>query len=141
MDEITFLCKFDTEGNRGETYDTAGMSDEDKQTKLDNGFVEITSEQWHYLVGNKGNGDNGTGYIFDVENKQVKSAPAISNDEIIEQKKAILDSEYQTNKAELLKQYSEALAYNDTDTATTIQEQLAELDSQYDTAYADIEEG
>ena len=141
MDEIAFLCKFDTDGNRGETYDTVGMSDEDKQTKLDNGFIEITSEQWHYLVGNKGNGDNGTGYIYDIENKQVKSAPAISNDKLIEQKKVILDCEYQTNKAELLKQYSEALAYSDTDTATTIQEQLAELDSQYDTAYADIEEG
>ena len=141
MDEITFLCKFDTDGKRDETYATVGMSDEDKQTKLDNGFVEITSEQWHYLVGNRGNGDNGTGYIYDIENKQVKSAPAISNDKLIEQKKVILDCEYQTNKAELLKQYSEALAYSDTDTATTIQEQLAELDSQYDTAYADIEEG
>ena len=140
MDEITFLCKFDSDGNRGETHDTAGMSDEDKQAKLDDGFIEITAEQWHYLVGNRGKGDNGTGYIFDVENKQVKSAPAISKDELIKRKKAVLDYEYQTSKAELLKQYSEALAYSDTDSAETIQEQLNELDEQYDTAYTTIEE-
>ena len=52
----------------------------------------------------------------------------------------MLDYEYQTSKVELLKQYSEALAYSDTDSAETIQEQLNELDEQYDTAYTTIEE-
>ena len=91
IQELTYLCKFDADGNRGETYDTAGMSDEEKQSKLDDGFIEITEEEWHYLVGNKGAGDNGTGYIYDVANEKVKSAPPApepTKAEVAEQKKA-----------------------------------------------------
>ena len=73
--ELTYLCEFDENGNRGETYDTAGMSKEEKQSKLDAGFVEIAEEEWNYLVGNRGQGDNNTGYIYDVATKKVKSAP------------------------------------------------------------------
>lgn len=141
---LTYLCKFDENGNRGETYDTAGMSKEEKQLKLDSGFIEITEEEWHYLVGNKGQGDNGTGYIYDVAAKQVKSAPPAPEptaEEVAEQKKAELDASYEADKKELLKQYTEAVAYNDVDTAKAVQEQLTALDTQYDADYKAAEEG
>ena len=142
--ELTYLCKFDENGTRGETYDTAGMSKEEKQSKLDNGFIEITEEEWHYLVGNKGQGDNGAGYIYDVANKKVKSAPPApepTKAEVAEQKKAQLDASYEADKKELLSQYAEAVAYNDTDTAKAVQEQLTALDAQYDADYRAAEEG
>lgn len=138
---LTYLCKFDENGNRGETYDTAGMSKEEKQSKLDSGFIEITEEEWHYLVGNKGQGDNGTGYIYDVANKKVKSAPEPTKAEVVEQKKAQLDASYEADKKELLSQYAEAVAYNDADTAKAVQEQLTALDTQYDADYKAAEEG
>lgn len=141
---LTYLCKFDENGNRGETYDTAGMSKEEKQSKLDADFIEITEEEWHYLVGNKGQGDNGTGYIYDVANKEVKSAPPApepTKAERAEQKKAQLDASYEADKKELLSQYAEAVAYNDTDTAKAVQEQLTALDTQYDADYRAAEEG
>lgn len=142
--ELTYLCKFDENGNRGETYDTAGMSKEEKQSKLDDGFIEITEEEWHYLVGNKGQGDNSTGYIYDVANKKVKSAPPApepTKAEVAEQKKAQLDASYEADKKELLSQYAEAVAYNDVDTAKTVQEQLTALDAQYDADYRAAKEG
>ena len=141
---LTYLCKFDENGTRGETYDTAGMSKEEKQSKLDAGFIEITEEEWHYLVGNKGQGANGTGYIYDVANKEVKSAPPApepTKAERAEQKKAQLDASYEADKKELLSQYAEAVAYNDTDTAKAVQEQLTALDVQYDADYRAAEEG
>ena len=141
---LTYLCKFDENGNRGETYDTASMSKEEKQSKLDDGFIEITEEEWHYLVGNKGQGDNGAGYIYDVANKKVKSAPAAPEptvEEVVEQKKAQLDASYGAGKKELLSQYAEAIAYNDADTAKAVQEQLTALDAHYDADYRAAEEG
>lgn len=141
---LTYLCRFDEYGTRGETYDTAGMSKEEKQSKLDSGFIEITEEEWHYLVGNKGQGDNNTGYIYDVAAKKVKSAPPAPEptaEEEAEQKKAQLDASYEANKKELLSQYAEAVAYNDTDTAKAVQEQLTALDTQYDADYKAAEEG
>lgn len=135
---LTYLCKFDEKGNRGETYDTAGMSKEEKQSKLDNGFIEITEEEWHYLVGNKGAGDNGTGYIYDVANKEVKSAPP-APEPTKEERLSQLDAQYSADKAELSKYYVEAVLSGNTDAQTDIKTELDALTTEYDKKRAEIE--
>ena len=75
MEQITYLCKFDKEGNRGETYTTAGMRDEDKSAYLATGYVEIPESEWLYYIGGMGGGDNGTGYIRDPKTGKPVSAP------------------------------------------------------------------
>ena len=140
----TYLCKFNPAGRRMDTRLACEYTDEQKQEFIDRGFIEITEEEWHYLVGNKGTGDNGTGYIYDVANKEVKSAPPApepAKAEVAEQKKAQLDASYEADKKELLSQYAEAVAYNDADTAKAVQEQLTALDAQYDADYRAAEEG
>ncbi len=48
----------------------------------DNGYtgiltaIEITTDELNYYLGNKGQGDNGTGYIRDMETGKPVSAPA-----------------------------------------------------------------
>ena len=82
MEQATYLCKFDTEGNRGETHATAGMRDEEKSAYLASGFVEIPESEWLYYIGGMGRGDNGTGYIRDTKTgKPVSAPPAPAVDE------------------------------------------------------------
>ena len=135
---LTYLCKFDENGTRGETYDTAGMSKEEKQSKLDDGFIEITEEEWHYLVGNKGAGDNGTGYIYDVANKEVKSAPP-APEPTKEERLSQLDAQYNADKAELSKYYVEAVLSGNTDAQTDIKAELDALTTEYDKKRVEIE--
>lgn len=78
--EIKYLCKFDEEGNRTETYVTGihftDETDEFVQQKLADGFIWVSDEDYQYYVGNKGQGDNGTGYIRDSTTGKPISAPA-----------------------------------------------------------------
>lgn len=75
MEQITYLCKFDKVGSRGETHATAGMRDEEKSAYLASGFVEIPESEWLYYIGGMGGGINGTGYIRDPETGKPVSAP------------------------------------------------------------------
>ena len=81
MEQATYLCKFDTEGNRGETHATAGMRDEEKSAYLASGFVEIPESEWLYYIGGMGRGDNGTGYIRDTKTGKPVSAPPVETTE------------------------------------------------------------
>ena len=58
--EIKYLCKFDEEGNRTETYVTGihftDETDEFVQQKLNDGFVFVSDEDYNNLLGN--NADN-----------------------------------------------------------------------------------
>ena len=97
MKEQKYLCVFDENGRRGETYLSCEYSDTEKQKMLEAGFVEITQEEWEYYVGNKGAGDNGTGYIRGKDGKPV-SAPAHVPTK--EEKLAQLDAQYDADKAQ-----------------------------------------
>ena len=142
---MNYMSLFDTDGKRVTSVPCDDDLTDEKKTALKaDGYVEIDEDEWNYLVGNKGQGDNGTGYIYDVANKKVKSAPPApepTKAEVAEQKKAQLDASYEADKKELLSQYAEAVAYNDADTSKAVQEQLTALDAQYDAGYREAEEG
>lgn len=76
---MEYLAKFDDTGRRtaavceGVHYQT----DEEKKVYLDEGYIPISEEDYHYYVGNRGGGESGTGYIRDaVTGKPVSAPPA-----------------------------------------------------------------
>ena len=75
--ENEYLAKFDAVGHRETTvvsgvhYETEG----ERQKHLDDGFIPITDEDYQYYIGNRGMGDNSTGYIRDPKTGKPVSAP------------------------------------------------------------------
>lgn len=75
--ENEYLAKFDAVGHR-ETTVVSGMHYEtegERQKYLDDGYIPITDEDYQYYIGNRGAGDNGMGYIRDLETGKPVSAP------------------------------------------------------------------
>ncbi len=75
MKEI--LSKFDVTGRRVSTlvkgihYDV----DEERQAYITAGYIPISDEDYQHYIGNRGAGDNGTGYIRDPKTGKPVSAP------------------------------------------------------------------
>ena len=75
--EIEYLVKFDADGRRESTvvsgvhYETAGG----RQKYIDDGYIPIPDEDYQHYIGNRGMGDNGTGYIRDPKTGKPVSAP------------------------------------------------------------------
>ena len=75
--ENEYLAKFDAAGHR-ETTVVSGVhytTDEERQTYIDDGYIPITDEDYQHYIGNRGAGDNGTGYIRDPKTGKPVSAP------------------------------------------------------------------
>jgi len=136
--EQTYLCKFDSEGRRTETLLTCEYSDEEKQQKIAEGYIEIPEEDWNFYVGNKGQGKNGTGYIRGADGKPT-DAPAYVPSK--EEQLAQLDSQYNADKAELTQYFAEAVLANDTETQAELRQELEDLNAEYTAKRKEIEEG
>ena len=67
---MAYLAKFDDSGACRAIYLADTKSAEETA-----GCVEISDEEWAYYIGNRGQGDNGTGYIRDKETGKPVSAP------------------------------------------------------------------
>jgi len=136
--EQTYLCKFDSAGHRTETLLSCEFSDEEKAEKIAEGYIEISEEDWNYYVGNKGNGKNGTGYIRGKDGKPTDAPVHVPTKE---EKLAALDSQYDSDKAELTRYFTDALLAGDTDTQEELKAELLELDADYKAQRKEIEEG
>lgn len=81
------LSKFDTQGVRVTTVLSGVhyMSDEERQTYIDKGYIPISDEDYQHYIGNRGTGDNGTGYIRDPKTGKPVSAPPAPPVEITEE--------------------------------------------------------
>ena len=72
-----YLAKFDASGHR-ETTVVSGVhysADDERQGYLDAGYIPISDEDYQTYIGNRGMGDNGTGYIRDPKTGKPVSAP------------------------------------------------------------------
>jgi hypothetical protein len=118
-----YLCLFDANGYRRETYLSCEYTDEQKQEMFNKGFVEIDEEEWSYYVGNKGNGDNGTGYIR-VNGKPVSAPPYVPSKA---EKLATIEAQYEANKNELKGYLMDAILSGDDETVAELKEEMAEL--------------
>ena len=74
---MTYLCKFDENGKRFAAYPVdEAMTPQKKQAYADDGYIPISDEDYQHYIGNRGAGDNGTGYIRDPKTGKPVSAPA-----------------------------------------------------------------
>lgn len=138
MEQTTYLCKFDTNGRRTETLLTCEFTEEEKQQKIADGYIEISEEDWSYYVGNKGQGKNGTGYIRGADGKPT-DAPAYVPTK--EEKLAALDVQYDNDKIVLSKYFTEAALSGDTALQEELRQELDDLNAKYTTKRKEIEEG
>lgn len=72
-----YLAKFGASGHR-ETTVVSGVhytADEERQKYIDDGYIPISDEDYQYYIGNRGMGDNDTGYIRDPKTGKPVSAP------------------------------------------------------------------
>lgn len=75
MQEI--LSKFDAQGARVATV-LSGVhytTDEERQKYITDDYTPISDEDYQHYIGNRGVGDNGTGYIRDPKTGKPVSAP------------------------------------------------------------------
>lgn len=126
---MKYLCLFDENGRRGETHLSCDYTEEQKQKMLEKGYVEISQEDWDIYVGNKGMGDNGTGYIRGKDGKPI-SAPAHVPTK--EEKLAQLDAQYDADKAQLREYVTNALLAGDNDLLADIQAEMTAIDEEYE---------
>lgn len=75
---IEYLAKFDASGRRKTTV-VNGIhytNDEERQAYINDGYISISDEDYQHYIGNRGTGDNGTGYIRDSITGRPVSAPS-----------------------------------------------------------------
>ena len=74
---MEYLAKFDDAGHRKSTvirgvhYNTEA----ERETYIKEGYIPISDEEYQTYIGNRGTGDNGTGYIRDAKTGKPVSAP------------------------------------------------------------------
>ena len=71
------LTKFKNDGHR-ETTVVSGVhysTDNERQVYINDGYIPISDEDYQHYIGNRGTGDNGTGYIRDTKTGTPVSAP------------------------------------------------------------------
>ena len=75
--DFMYLIKFDEEGKKISAVPLILADDWGGVEKLKNeGYIEVSDEDWNYYTGNCGDGDNDTGYIRDSITGKPISAPA-----------------------------------------------------------------
>lgn len=135
---MKYLTKFDLNGKRITSYANDSTMTEERYAELINdGYIEISEEDWNYYVGNKGQGKNGTGYI---RGKDGKPTDAPAYEPTTDEKIAALDADYSHQKADLIAEYTDAQMHGDTDAIALVQEEMTALDEWYDEEYRKIEE-
>ena len=74
---MEYLAKFDAAGRRTTTVINGihYTTDAARQKYLDDGYIPISEEDYQTYIGNRGAGDNGTGYIRDAKTGKPVSAP------------------------------------------------------------------
>ena len=125
----TYLCKFDENGRRGETHPVGNsMTEEQKQAMLDNGFIEISAEDWKEYVNNQG--ENGTGMIRDPKTgKPVSAPPYVPTKEELANR---LYAELQSDLNELNKSISEAQIDGDDELVADLRQEKEERIAKYE---------
>ena len=74
---MEYIAKFDAAGHRTTTVINGihYMTDAERHKYLDDGYIPISEEDYQTYIGNRGAGDNGTGYIRDAKTGKPVSAP------------------------------------------------------------------
>ena len=132
-----YLAKFDENGNRTATYISAEYTDEQKQEMYADGFVDLSEDDWNYYVGNRGAGDNGTGYVRDaVTGKPVSAPPAPKPSKA--QRIAQLEKDFESARFTIGTYYMESVLDGNVEVQKDLQVELSELKEQFESDVAAI---
>ena len=97
---FNYLCKFDDEGNRGETHDSAFMTEKEINDFKQQGFIEVSIQDYMNLLGN--NEDNQQ-YIRQSDGTFVPKPPHVpTQEELLQQEAATTKSKMMSMKDDLL---------------------------------------
>lgn len=127
---LTYLCKFDETGRRGETRLACEYTDEQKEAMIADGFVEISQEDWELYCE-----DGGNKYIRGADGKPTLAPSHVPT---IEEKLAALNREYAAEKSRLKDYMLNADLMADDETKAELQEEYTELEAWYDEEYKEI---
>ena len=132
-----YLAKFDENGYRTTTHIAAEYTEEQKNQMYADGFVDLSEDDWNYYVGNRGMGDNGTGYIRDaVTGKPVSAPPAPKPSKA--QRISQLEQDYSKARFELGTYYMEAVLDGNVEVQKDLQTEMADVKAEYEEAVTAI---
>ena len=136
--ETEYLTKFADSGRR-ETTVAGGVhytTDEERQKYLDEGYIPTPDEDYQYYIGNRGAGDNGTGYIRDPKTgKPVSAPPHVPSQE---ERANALASTYTARVQELNNEIVAAMADGDEDLITELKAEKDKALGAYQKALEEI---
>lgn len=134
---ITYFCKFNEKGEREASVPSTMVDNYGgKEKLLNDGYIEIIDEDYQYYVGNKGQGDNGTGYIRDSTTGKPISAPARVI--TLEERANALKSEYEANIKAIDEAIQIAKNNNDTVYVTELQQERQNTLDEYATKLEEL---
>lgn len=117
-----YLCKFNEEGKREASIPSILVNNYGGEEKLLNeGYIKISTDDYQYYVGNRGEGDNGTGYIRDTETGKPISAPARVI--TLEERANTLKNEYEAQIKSIDEAIQVAKNNNDTEYVAELQQE------------------
>ena len=132
-----YLCKFNEEGKREASIPSILVNNyggEEKLTK--EGYIKITTDDYQYYVGNKGAGDNDTGYIRDSITGKPISAPARVI--TLEEQANALKAEYEAKVKAIDEAIQIAKNNNDTEYVTELQSERQSILNEYATKLEEL---
>lgn len=135
---MNYLSKFDSDGKRVASYPLDKTITKEQYTKLlDEGYIEISEEDWNYYVGNNGAGANGTGYIRDVKTGKPVDAPAYVP--TVGEKMSEIKANYESQIDTLKESLATATLAGDDDLVADLKAEYAELMAEYQNALKGVE--
>lgn len=127
-----YLIKFDEEGKKISAVPLILADDWGGVGKLKNeGYIEVSDEDWNYYTGNCGDGDNDTGYIRDSITGKPISAPARVI--TLEERVNALKAEYENNIKAIDEAIQIAKNNNDTEYVAELQQERQNTLDEYAT--------
>lgn len=130
-------CLFDNTGKRTETV-LEGIhikNDADRQSYATNGYVNVDDEVYNMLIGNRGTGDNGTGYLY--VNGTLVSAPVYV--QTVVEKVAELSVTYEKQISDLKDALATATLAGDNDLITSLKSDYSNVMTAYQGALKGVE--
>lgn len=135
---MEYLAKFDTDGHH-ETTVVSGVhyeTEDERQKYLDVGYTPISDEDYQHYIGNRGTGDNGTGYVRDPQTGKPVSAPAYTPTQ--EERANQLAVSYAARVQELNNEIIAAMADGDEDLITELKAEKGKALEAYQKALEEI---
>lgn len=132
-----YLCKFNKNGGREASVPSTMADNYGGEEKLTaEGYIKVSTEDYQYYVGNKGEGDNGTGYIRDTETGKPVSAPARVI--TLEEQANALKYEYEANVKAIDEAIQIAKNNNDTEYVAELQQERQNTLNEYATKLEEL---